>query len=141
MNKGKQRSPIHRKSDSSTPHLTCESTRLSAREERLESEGSRSRRCALVRDPLLLPPSVVDLTDFKLAIVDAARASILKHPPIRFKPLYRTTVCLSCILDYARGSKKRFNVFFGGLFRRGTKKNNGFNLFFQGERASERERG
>lgn len=77
---------------------TCESTRLSAREERLDSEGSRSRRCALVRDPSLLPPSVVDLADFKLAIVDAARAFIvcahlsdLNHVP--------RAVRLSCIFD------------------------------------------
>lgn len=80
---------IHGQSDSSKS-LTCESTRLSAREERLESEGSRSRRCALVRDPsLLLPPSVVELADLKVAIVDAARASIVYTHSSDLKPTLR----------------------------------------------------
>lgn len=55
--------------------FTCESTRLSAREERLESEGSLSCRCALVRDPsdtLLISPSA-DLAALEVAMVKAAR--------------------------------------------------------------------
>lgn len=65
--------------------VTCESTRLSARDDKLESEGSRSRRCVLAAEPSeTLPPSVVEFDDFSGAIADlgpwfveAKRASVV----------------------------------------------------------------
>lgn len=73
--------------------VTCESTRLSARDDKLESEGSRSRRCVLAAEPSeTLPPSVVELDDFSVAIADvgpwfveAERASIVLDTMTRTK--------------------------------------------------------
>lgn len=65
-------------------HLTCRSIILSARDERLESEGSLPLWCVLVEPSETLPSSAVNLADLNVAMVSlelrlimADRAAIL----------------------------------------------------------------